>query len=74
VSNQSITYLVCAVCGVFGLAAYAGFILVPAWSAYNKGWERAAAAFLSLYVLVAFIGVGAAGGLAVVWFWDRITG
>jgi hypothetical protein len=73
VSNQSITYLVASVCGVFGLAAYAGFILVPAWNAYSRLWERVAAAFLSLYALVAFIGLGAAGGLAIVWFWDRIS-
>jgi len=74
VSNESITYLVAATCGVFGLAAYAGFILVPAWSAYTRLWERMAAAFLSLYVLLAFVGLGVAGGAAVVWFWDRITG
>jgi hypothetical protein len=74
VTNQSITYLVTAVCGVFGLAAYAGFILVPAWNAYGKLWQRVAAAFLSLYALVAFIGLGAIGGAAIVWFWDRISG
>ena len=73
-SNQSITYLVGACCGVFGLAAYAGLILVPAWNAYSRLWERVAAAFLSLYVLAAFIGLGVVGGAAVVWFWDRITG
>ena len=73
-SNESITYMVAAVCGVFGIAAYAGFILVPAFNAYTKMWERVAAAFLSLYALAAFVGIGVAGGLAVVWFWDRITG
>jgi hypothetical protein len=36
-------------------------------------WERAAAAFLSLYVLAAFAILGVAGGAAVVWFWDRIS-
>jgi O-antigen ligase len=74
VSNQSITYLVVAVCGVCGLAAYLGLILVPAWNAYSRLWERAAAAFLSLYALAAFLGIGVAGGAAIVWFWDRITG
>jgi len=74
VSNQSITYLVAAVCGVGGLAAYLGLILVPAWNAYSRLWERAAAAFLSLYALLAFLGIGLAGGAAIVWFWDRITG
>lgn len=73
-SNESITYLVAATCGVFGVAAYVGLILVPAWNAYSRLWERAAAAFLSLYVLLAFVGLGVVGGAAVVWFWDRITG
>jgi O-antigen ligase len=73
-SNEAVTYLVAACAGVFGLAAYVGLILVPAWTAYSRAWERAAAAFLSLYVLVAFVGVGAVGGAAIVWFWDRIQG
>jgi len=72
VSNQSITYLVAAVSGVFGLAAYAAWILVPAWNSYSRLWERMAAAVLSLYVLVALLGLGVVGGAAVVWFWDRI--
>jgi hypothetical protein len=73
VSNQSVTYLVAACCGVFALAAYVAFILVPAWTAYTRIWERLAAAVLSLYVLAAFVGVGAAGGGAIVWFWDRFN-
>ena len=71
-SNQSVTYLVAACCGVFALAAYVAFILVPAWTAYSRIWERLAAAVLSLYVLAAFVGLGAAGGAAIVWFWDRV--
>ena len=73
-SNQSITYLVGACCGVFALTAYVAFILVPAWTAYSRVWERLAATFLSLYALVAFMGLGLLGGAAVIWFWDRITG
>ena len=72
-SNESITYLVAACSGVFGLAAYAAFILVPAWNSYSRLWERAAAAFLSLYVLAAFVALGVGGGATVVWFWDRIA-
>jgi hypothetical protein len=74
VSNTAVTYLVAAFCGVFGLAAYAAWILVPAWTAYSRLWERVAAAFLSLYVLAAFVGIGLVGGAAVVWFWDSLTG
>jgi hypothetical protein len=73
VSNQSTTYLVAACCGVFVFAAYVAFILVPAWTAYSRVWERLAATVLSLYVLAAFVGLGAAGGGAIVWFWDRIN-
>lgn len=71
-SNTSITYLVAACAGAFSFAAYVGLILVPAWNAYSSLWERVAATFLSLYVLAAFVGVGMAGGAAVIWFWDRI--
>jgi hypothetical protein len=71
-SATSITYLVAACAGVFGLAAYAGLILVPAWSAYSRTWERVAATFLSLYVLAAMAGAGALAGLAIVYFWDQL--
>lgn len=73
-SNESVTYLVAACAGVFGLAAYVGLILVPAWNSYSRVHERICAAFLSLYIVAAFIGVGVAGGALVVWFWDRIQG
>ncbi|MDX6699406.1 MAG: hypothetical protein QOE65_2803 [Solirubrobacteraceae bacterium] len=71
-SNTSVTYLVGACSGVFSLAAFTAWILVPAWSAYSRAWERVAAVFLSLYVLAAFVAVGIAGGAAVIYFWDRI--
>jgi len=73
-SNESITYLVAASCGVFALAAYVGLILIPAWQSYSRVWQRVAASFLTLYVLAAFLLLGTGGGLAVVWFWDRIQG
>jgi hypothetical protein len=44
-------------------------ILVPAWSAYSRLWERVAASILSLYVLAVLVGTGVAGALAVVYFW-----
>ncbi len=71
-SNTSVTYLVGACAGVFSLAAFTAWILVPAWTAYSRAWERVAAVFLSLYVLAAFVGIGIAGGAAVIWFWDRL--
>jgi len=71
-SNTAITYLVGACAGVFSLAAYTAWVLVPAWTAYSRMWERVAAAFLSLYVLLAFAAVGIGIGAAVIWFWDRL--
>jgi hypothetical protein len=57
----------CAV--VFGLALYAGLILVPAWYAYKRTWERVAAKVVSLYVFAVLVGVGAAAALAAIYFW-----
>lgn len=72
-SNESIIYLVAACSGVFALAAYIGLIVVPAWTAYSRIWQRVAATVLSLYVLAGFLVVGVAGGAAIIWFWDRIS-
>jgi len=74
VTNEQVTYLVAGAAGLIAFGAYVTMVLVPAWTSYSRVWERVAAAFLSVYVLLAFIGVGAAGGLGVAWFWDRITG
>jgi hypothetical protein len=71
-SNTSISYLVGACAGVFSVAVFAAWVLVPAWTAYSRAWERVAAVFLSLYVFAAFVGIGIAGGAAVIWFWDSL--
>jgi hypothetical protein len=74
VSNEEVSYLVVGACALGGLAAYVALILVPAWGSYGRLWERMGAAFLSLYVLLAFVMIGAGVGLGVAWFWDRIQG
>ena len=71
-TNEQIIYTVAIGSGVLGLLAYIAFILVPAWGAYSRVWERVAASFLTLYVLAAFVILGAAGGAAVIYFWDQI--
>jgi hypothetical protein len=68
-SRTAVTDLVIVCAVVFGLALYAGLILVPAWTSYTRIWERLAAAFMSLYVLIVFAGIGVLGALAVVYFW-----
>jgi uncharacterized membrane protein len=71
-SNQSITYLVGACAGVFGLAAFCALVVVPAITAYRKPLERVAVVILSLYVLAALVGVGILVGALVVFEWPRV--
>lgn len=68
-SRTAVNDLVAVCAGVFGLALYAGLILVPAWTSYSHLWERLAASILSLYVLIVLVGLGVGGALAVVYFW-----
>jgi hypothetical protein len=70
--SLTITYIVLAAAGVVGLTCYAVLILAPAWTAYGRTWERLAAAFLSLYVLGAFVGAGIGIGALAVYYWDQI--
>lgn len=52
------------------LAGYVAFILVPAWAAYGRLWEKVAASFLTLFVLATLLGVGLALGFAIVYSYD----
>src|SRR3712207_6205206 len=65
---ETTTYLIIATAGLAGVGTYGYFILVPAWTAYGRKWERVAAAVLSLFVLAAFAGTGLAIGLVLVYF------
>jgi hypothetical protein len=67
----SSTQLVLALAaGVVG-AGYIALILVPSWECYGRLWEKLAATFLSLYILLTLLGIGAAIGLAIVWSYDQ---
>jgi hypothetical protein len=65
--------MILAGAGVATLGAYGYMILVPAWTAYGRKWERVTAAVLTLFVLAAVAGVGLAAGLVIVYFWDDIV-
>ena len=68
-NRTAINDLVAVCAATFGLALYAGLILLPAWSAYSRLWQRLAATVLSLYVLAVLVGLGVAGALAAVYLW-----
>src|SRR3954451_21628500 len=72
-SNVAVTNFVVVCAVVFGLAAFVWLVAVPAVQSYERTWERVAEAFLSLYVLLAFVGVGVLAGVAVsVCLWPRL--
>ncbi len=56
--------------GIVG-AGYLAFIVAPAVAAYGRTWEKMAAGFLTLFILLSLLGMGSALGLALVWFYDR---
>ena len=56
--------------GITG-AGYIAFLLLPAWQAYGRLWEKVAAGFLTLFILATLLGVGAGIGFAIVWSYDR---
>jgi len=71
VPNPNATQSAILVAGLLAVAAYVFFIVVPAWVSYGRWWERISAAFLTLYILAALVGVGTMLGFTVVFFYDR---
>ena len=70
-SRLDVTYLVAGVCGVIGIGAFVGLILVPAVSAYQRTWQRLVAGVLSLYVLAAMVGIGLLGAYGLYELWIK---
>ena len=66
-------YLIFGGAGLISLLAFAALILVPAMGSFGRGWEKATAALLSLIVLIALVAIGAAIGVAIVYYWDDIS-
>jgi hypothetical protein len=66
-------YMLFGAAALVSLVAFVGLILVPAVSSHGRLWEKAAAGFLSLFVLVALVLVGVAAGLAVILYYNEIV-
>jgi hypothetical protein len=66
-SHTAVNDLLVICAGVFGIAAFVGLILAPAWGSQSRVWERLAATVLSLYILVVLIGMGALLALVVIY-------
>lgn len=66
-------YLLFGGAGVVSLAAFVGLILVPAVGSYGRVWEKIAASFMSLFVLMALVLIGVLVGLAIVYYYNDIS-
>jgi hypothetical protein len=66
-------YLLYGIAGAICLVVFVTLILSPALSAYGRVWEKAAAGFLSLFVLAALVIGGVVIGLAVVYYYTDIV-
>jgi hypothetical protein len=66
-------YLLYGIAAAVCLVVFVTLILSPALSAYGRLWEKAAAGFLSVFVLAALVIGGVVIGLAVVYYYTDIT-
>jgi hypothetical protein len=71
-SNQTWTYIAIGSAAGVSLVAWVALVLVPAWTAFSRIWERLVATVLSLYVLAAFVGAGLMLGGAFLWYFDEL--
>jgi hypothetical protein len=66
-------YFLFGAAGLICLVAFVALILAPALSAHGRIWEKAAAGFLSLFVLAALLVVGVLVGLVIVYYYPDIS-
>ena len=70
-SNTSITYLIAAFAGAVCVALWAWLVVVPAWGAFSRIWERLLAVVMSVYVLVAMLALGGGVAAAAFYYYDE---
>jgi hypothetical protein len=66
-------YLLFGAAGLICLVAFVTLILSPALSSHGRIWEKAAAGFLSLFVLAALVVFGVLVGLVIVYYYPDIS-
>jgi hypothetical protein len=72
-AHLSPTTIALGAAGLIALVAYVVFILAPAWGSYGRLWERIAASFLSIYIGIALLALGAAAGVGVIALYLKIA-
>lgn len=59
--------------GLLSLLAFGALIMVPTLGSFGRGWEKATAALLSLFVLAALLALGFGLGVIIVYYWEDIS-
>lgn len=70
IGNQ---YWLYGAAGLICLVTFVTLILTPALSSHGRIWEKAAAGFLSLFVLAVLMAVGVGVGLIVVYYFNDVS-
>jgi hypothetical protein len=71
-NDDQITYAVAGLAVLISLSAWLFLIVVPAWKSYWRTRERILAVVMSVYILAAFVGMGACAGAVFLYYYDRI--
>ena len=71
-NDDQITYAVAGATALISLVAWLLLIVVPAWNSYWRLRERILAVVMSVYILAAFVGMGACAGAVFLYYYDRI--
>ena len=71
-NDDQITYAVASVAVLISLSAWLFLIVVPAWKSYWRTRERILAVVMSVYILAAFVGMGACAGAVFLYYYDRL--
>jgi hypothetical protein len=70
--DDQVTYAVVGLAALISIVAWVLLILVPAWGSYWRLRERLLAAVMSVYILAAFVVMGAVIGGVFLYYYDRL--
>ena len=70
-SDLSATEVALGAGGIVTVIAWIALIVVPAWCSYGRWWERIAASFMTIFILVTLVGIGVGIGAIVFFTYDR---
>ena len=70
--HDRVTQIVIGAAALISLLAWLTLIAIPAWRSYWRLRERVLAMVMSVYILAAFVGMGACAGAVFLYYYDRL--